>query len=185
MKSRLLIIVLFLGIGAVLVGWIYESQTDFRLDRSELEIPQNIDYFMTDLTYRVMTDAGKLDYEFSSPRLEHHNLGDFSRIEQPFVQLYRDSQHWQIDSRQGEFQHADNLLWLSQQVVMQRLGENPLQIYGESIRFSPDRDLLVSDSAILMQSANSRIEAQQAVFDLSTRVYTLQKTRAVYTHGKS
>ncbi len=185
MKSRLLIMVLFLGLGAVLVGWIYESQTDFRLDRSELKIPDNIDYFMTNFNYKVMDEAGKLDYEFASPRLEHHNLGDISRIEQPFVQLYRGSDHWQIDSRQGEFQHADNLLWLSQQVVMQRLGENPLQVYGESIRFSPDRDLLVSDSAILMQSANSQIEAEQAVFDLSTKVYSLEKARAVYTHGKS
>lgn len=185
MKSRLLISVILAAIGAIAGGWIYQSQSRISSEKAELVVPDNIDYFMTNLNYRVMTKAGELDYTFSSSRLEHYNQNDVSRIEAPSLQIFRKRQQWQIDSKQGEIQHDIHLLHLSQQVVMQRLGQNPLQIYSESLRFEPDLDLVSSDAGILLVSGSSRIEAQQAVFDLADKVYSLSKTRATYFNGKS
>ena len=185
MKSRILIFVVVVGIGAIASGWIYQSQSRTSDDRVELVIPDNIDYFLTNLNYRVINEAGKVDYEFQSRRLEHHNRNDVSLIEIPSLQIYRDSDQWQINSKQGELQHQTNLLWLRNQVVMQKFGDHPMQLYAEIIRFEPDRNLVTSESSILLESGNSRIEAEQATFDLDNNVYSLKKTKAIYYHGKS
>ena len=60
-----------------------------------------------------------------------------------------------------------------------------MQIYSESIRFEPDRDLVTSDSEILMVSPQARIRAQRAEFDLARKIYRFNKTRAVYQHEDS
>jgi len=185
MKSRTLIFVVIVGIGAIAVGWIYQSQSRFEVDRAELVIPDNIDYFLTDLKYRVMTESGTLDYEFQSKRLEHRPRNDVSHIEVPSLQIYRDGGQWQVDSQQGELQHQNNLLRLQDQVVMLRLGANPIQIYTESIRFEPERDTITSESSILMQSSTARIEAEHATFDLANNVYSLKKASTIYYDGNS
>ncbi len=101
--------------------------------------------------------------------------------------LYGDvtGDRWQVDALHGEFEHAANLLRLSDQVVMQKGGDNPLHIVTESIRFEPDRDLVTSETSILLRSAQAQIEAERAVFDLSSRVYRFTKTRAIYRNDDS
>lgn len=185
MKSRTLIFVLVLGIVAVAVGWVYESQLRSRIETAALIIPDNIDYFLTNLNYRAINASGDLDYEFSSRRLEHYPRDDISLIEVPALKIYRAADDWRINALQGELQHRDNLLWLREQVIMQKTGADPLEILTESIRFEPDRDLISSDRTVLMRTKQARIEAQTAVFDLAARVYRLTRTRAVYYHGDS
>ena len=185
MKSRVLIFIIILGIGAVAVGWVYESRIRTRVETAELVIPDNIDYFLTDLKYRAMNESGNLDYEFSSRRLEHYPRNDVSFIETPSLQIYRDSDRWQVTAKRGEFQHRDNLLRLRDQVVMQKSGPDPIEMLTESIRFEPDRNLVSSEARVLMLGEQSRIEAERAVFDLDARVYWLTNTRAIYYHGNS
>jgi len=185
MKSRALIFVLVLGIIAVAAGWIYESQLRSRIETVELIVPDNIDYFLTNLNYRAVNASGNLDYEFSSRRLEHYPRNDVSMIEVPALNIYRDSNHWRVNALQGELQHAGNLLWLREQVIMQKTGGDPFEILTESIRFEPGRDLVSSEKEVLMRSKQARIEAQAAVFDLAANVYTFTATRAVYYHGEN
>jgi len=180
MKTRVLVFIFIFGIGAVAVGWIYESQVRSKVETAELMIPNNIDYFLTNLNYRVMTPAGSVDYEFNSRRLEHYPGTDISRIETPSLQIYRAADHWQVDALQGEFEHNDNLLRLRHQVVMQKAGADPIEMRTESIRFEPDQDLVSSEASVVMRTKQARIEAEQAIFDLAGKVYRLTKTRAVY-----
>jgi len=185
MKSRALILVIVLGVIAVAVGWVYESHLRSRVTTTALVIPNNIDYFLTNLNYRAVDDSGKLDYEFNSRRLEHYPRNDVSLIETPALNIYRESDLWHVNALKGELQHQGNRLWLREQVVMQKTGDDPLEILTESIRFEPDQDLVSSESAVLMRSKQSTIEAQAAVFDLAGKVYRLTRTRAVYYHGDS
>ena len=185
MKSRALIFILVLGIIAVAVGWVYESQLRPRIEPAELIIPDNIDYFLTNLNYRAINATGALDHQFSSPRLEHYPRDNISLIEVPALEIYRASDHWRVNALQGELQHQGNLIWLREQVIMQKTGADPIEILTESIRFEPARDLVSSDMAVLIRSKQARIEAQAAVFDLAARVYRLTRTRAVYYRGDS
>ena len=185
MKTRILVFVLIIGIGAVAVGWVYESQLRERVQTTDLVIPANIDYFLTDFNYRAMNTAGDLDYEFDSRRLEHYPRGDVSTIEAPSLNIYRADQQWRVVAGRGEFEHKHNLLRLQQSVVMQKSGNDPLRITSEEIRFEPDRDRVSSDSGVVMQSPGTHIEAESADFDLANNVYRLSRTRAIYRHGES
>ena len=180
MKSRSLIIVLVLGLVAIAVGWVYESRIGDAIGTAELEIPDNIDYFLTGLRYRSMNDDGQTDFEFTSPRLEHRPITDVSHIETPSLQIFRERARWQIDSQRAAYEHRSNLLHLEQQVVMQKLGDQPLRLLAERVSFYPDADRVTADAGIVLLSGGSRIEAEGAEFDLSTNVYSLERARAVY-----
>lgn len=185
MKLRILVFVFVLGIGAIATGWIYETRLRPITERADLTIPDNIDYYLTNLHYRSMNTEGSVDYEFNSPRLEHYPRTDVSTIEIPSLKIFRDRDHWQVDANNGEFEHQVNVLHLRESVVMQRRGDNPLRINAESISFEPDRDLVISDSRIIMLSDQATIEAEQAVFDLGSKVYRFNNTRTTYYHGDS
>ena len=185
MNLRVIISVIVFGVVAVALGWIYESRFKSQESNIELIVPNNIDYFLTHLDYRVSNAEGNLDYEFSSPRLEHRPSTDVSHIVSPSLQIYRDSGQWQVDSEQGQFQHRNNILMLLQNVVLQKLGNDPLQLTTQVIQFEPDRDLATMPEKVLILSNSARIEAEQATFNLASKVYLFQKARTVYSNDKS
>ena len=150
MKARVVILLLVLGLGAIAVGWVYESRLRQTIETRQLDIPDNIDYFLTNLNYRAMTSAGKVDFIFDSPRLEHFPRQDVSRIETPALQVFQDSELWLIDALHGEFAHRDNRLQLRDQVLVQKDGPEQLELHAEVLDFEPDRDLVSSDRRVLM-----------------------------------
>ncbi len=180
MKSRLLIFVMVLGIMAVTAGWIYESRLRPQPETAQLQIPDNIDYFLTNVKYRAIDDRGRIDYEFSSNRLEHRPLNDISLIESPALMIHQDAGLWRISARAGELQHDQELFWLRHDVLMQKSGEAVFELQAQSVRFDPANDLVSSDQPVLLRQSQSRIEANTAVFDLAEKVYRLSGTRAVY-----
>jgi LPS export ABC transporter protein LptC len=182
MKLRFLIFVIIFGFGAIAVGWVYESSLRPDREKARMVFPDDIDYFLTHLRYRSLNAEGKLYFEFLSPRLEHFPQNDISRIEVPSMQIYNDIDPWQIDALTGEYRHGNNLLQLNQQVVMQKQGLSPMQVYTESISFEPDRELVSTDSEILMVIPQARIRAERAEFDLARKIYRFSKTRAIYRH---
>jgi LPS export ABC transporter protein LptC len=171
---------LIFGIAAIAVGWVYESNLHPRENKTKLVIPDDIDYFLTNMNYRVLNAEGELDFELYSPRLEHYPHNDVSSIEVPSMQVYTQADPWQIDATSGEFMHAEELMRLRRDVVMQKAGTRPMQVYTESIRFELNRDLVTAETDILMISQQSRIQAEHAEFDLAGRVYKFKKARAVY-----
>jgi len=185
MKLRIPVFVLVLGVGAIAAGWIYETRVRPITDRADLIIPDNIDYYLTNLHYRSMNTDGNVDYEFKSPRLEHYLRTDVSTIEIPSLKIFRDRDPWQVEAKIGEFEHQVNILHLRESVVMQRQGDNPLRINAESISFEPDQDLVISDSRISMLSDQATIEAERAEFDLGGKIYRFNNTRATYYDGDS
>ena len=185
MKIRTYILIAVLGVSAIATGWFYESRVRTAQQKAELEIPENIDYFLTHLDYRAMAETGHPDFAFQSPRLEHHPVTDISHIQIPSIQIFRDPDPWLVDARKGEYQHRDNVLRLMHQVVMRREGIEPIEIYAERMRFEPDIDLVTSESDIVIESEVSRIEAEHAVFNLADRVYSMRNARTTYHNDQS
>jgi len=183
-KSRVMLLLLFLGFGAVAIGWVYESSLRDPEKKVSMLIPDDIDYFLTNMHYRETDSQGELKFEFQSPRLEHHPLNDVSSIENPSMQIYGEDA-WQVDSLAGEFQHQNYLLHLTQQVVLQKQEGVPMQVYGESIRFEPNQNRITADSDIMMVSPSGRLNAEAAVFDLTRGIHRFTRARAVYLHENS
>jgi len=185
MKSRLVIFVIILGFAAIAIGWVYESNLRPGEKQASLLFPDDIDYFLTDMHYRALNADGKLDFEFLTPRLEHYPHNDVSSLETPSMRIHDPSSPWQIDALTGEYRHGNNLLQLNRQVVMQKEGPSPMQIYTESISFEPDRDLVSTDVEILMISAQARIRADSAEFDLARKIYRFARSRSIYRQDKN
>ena len=180
MRVSIFVIVSIAGLIAIAVGWIYQSSSSSLATGPTLEIPTDIDYFMTNFKYRSIDQTGRLDFEFKSRYLEHYTRQNISRIEAPVVLAYQLDANWRVESDIGEMYHDPNTMQLSDNVVMQRLGDDPMLVRSESILFKPEEDLMVSDRGLVIEMPNARISADEAVFDLHNRVYKLKHTKAVY-----
>jgi len=143
-------------------------------------MPDNIDFYLADFDYRAIDAAGRLDFAFESPRLAHYPRDDISRIEQPRVDIYRAGEHWRAHARNGSMQHRDNLIHLERDVVLRRQRGALLEMRSDRLRFEPDRDLVASESPVLMRSGASRIEADTATFDLANNIFRFNRARALY-----
>ena len=180
MKTRLFIFVAVFGIAAIAIGWVYESNLSPKQEKKQSTIPDDIDYFLTNMTYRMLNAEGELDFQLHSPRLEHYPHNDVSSIELPSMQVYTEADPWQIDALSGEIEHGDETLRLRDKVVMQKSGARPMQVFTDDILFEPNRNLVTAKTDILMLDHEARIEAEQAQFDLSGKVYKFSNARTVY-----
>lgn len=179
-------VVLFIAIiGAIATGWVYESRTKDILSGPELEIPTDIDFFMSQMNYRVFNKSGNLDYQLQSPYLEHFIKDDISRIKQPIIQVYRASSDWQVAALSGNILHQQEWLRLDNNVVIQNLDGNPIRFESESVLFKPEQDLIMSEAKVVIKSGHAKISGDKAIFDLSNGVFLLKNTRAIYYHADS
>ena len=180
MRPYYYIIVIVAIVGAIAAGWVYESRSKTIAARPELEIPTDIDYFLTEAKYQIFDSTGALDYQLYSPYMEHFPLNDISHIKYPVVSVYRENGDWNVQAYNGELMHQQNILQLSDKVVMKRLGPNAMQISSESMLFEPDRDRITSENNVVIESDNTRISGDMAVFDLHNQVYTMKNIKAIY-----
>ena len=185
MKLRLVVFVIVLGCGAVVAGWIYERSLRPLEEQAEMAIPDDIDSFLTNVHYRSLDASGQLDFELRTPRLEHYPRGDISRFQTPSMTIQTQTEPWQVDSQKGNFRHRKNLMHLRRDVVMEKQGEAPMQVFTNSLSFDIDRELATSNTDILMISPQARIEAEYAEFDFAQQVYRFNQARAVYHNDDS
>ena len=182
----LTVIMVFITVlGAIAVGWVYESRSKNNLARPEIEIPTDIDFFLSQLKYRVFNSSGGLDYQLQSPYLEHFIKNDISRIQQPVIQIYRESGDWQVEALYGAILHRQEWVQLDNNVVMEKLGTESIRIRSDSIIFKPDQDQVSIKTSVIIESNGARITGDQAIFDLRNEVYSLKNTRATYYHADS
>ncbi len=180
----LTIIMVFITVlGAIAVGWVYESRSKNNLARPELEIPTDIDFFLSQLNYRVFNSSGGLDYQLQSPYLEHFIKNDISRIEQPVIQVFREGGDWQVEALNGTIFHQQEWVQLDNNVVMEQMGAESIRVRSDSILFKPGQDLVSAKTTVIIESNGARITGDQAIFDLRNEVYSLNNTRAIYYHA--
>jgi LPS export ABC transporter protein LptC len=169
---------------AVAVGWVYQASSKNIAVKPEMEIPTDIDFFLSQMKFRVFNKTGSLDYQLKSRYLEHFIKGDISHIQQPKIRVYRDLQ-WHAKAHTATLFHQQNSLQLNDNVVIDRLGARPLQIRSEHLLFEPDRDLISGKEGIEIESENAITTATEAVFDLHNKVHSLKNTKTIFHHENS
>lgn len=172
-------------IGAIAVGWIYESRSKDLLTRPDLEIPTDIDFFLSSMAYRVFDKSGNLNYQLQSPYLEHFVKDDISRIKQPEIRVLREESDWLVKASHGEILHSQEWLKLEENVILKKIGTETLKVQSESMLFKPELDLIVSEATVTMESDSANISGDQAIFDLRREIFSLKNTRAIYYHADS
>lgn len=179
MKPSILIFAVVFGIAAVAAGWIYQSKIQPAVSGTDIQIPLDIDYYLSEFTYRVMSKTGSLEYDLRSPYLEHYKVEDLSRIEAPLVNIYREH-HWHAQARAGELLHQSEVLNLIDDAVLERKGDDPLKMKTALMTFDTNNDTVTGRNGVQVTSRNSIIDANSAVFDLGQNIYSLNRTSAVY-----
>ncbi len=175
------ITVVIAGLLAIVGGWFYQAQlSEQESDVAELEIPDNIDYYFTDMTYRAMTSSGALDYQFNSPRMEHRKLGDTSHIKLPEVTIYRGDNVWLVNAEVGQLFHETEAFHLEQQVEMFKQGRDPMRLSSEKAVFHAEAQTIQFPQAVIIQSPEATISAASAELDMENNVYRFQQTRTIY-----
>ena len=96
MKSFYVAAVIVVIFAAISVGWVYQSRSKLATVSPELEIPTDIDYFLAELKYQIIDKSGSLDYQLDSPYLEHFPRDDISLIQQPIINVYRETGDWNL-----------------------------------------------------------------------------------------
>jgi len=178
------IILLILGVVvAIGIGWFFDTQPAIT-KTSELEVPDNIDYYLTGAKFKAFDSNGQPHYELKSPYLEHFIREDRSDLNKPEIHYFKDNQSWHILAQQGSLYHPTELLKLSQQVKMQRLDElDPLQLEAELMEFDPNRNLVNIPQALTLKTDELLLHAHSAVFDIHNKRYQLQRVKATYQRG--
>ncbi len=156
MKLSGIVFVIMAGIVAIAAGWIYQSQTSTSISKPELDIPVDIDYYLSEVAYRAMDKNGQLNYELKTPYLQHFKHEDISRMDKPEMAIYRDDDLWQVQANSAEMLHQQNKVKLIDQVLMEKKGDKPV-----------------------------KINADKAVFDLDNNIYLLTNTRTIYYNENS
>jgi LPS export ABC transporter protein LptC len=180
-----IITLVFAVLCAVAVGWIYEASSKKTLVQPELEIPTDIDFFLSQMKYRVFNKTGSLNYQLQSAYLEHFIKDDISRIQQPLIHVYREGGDWQVEALSGDILHQQEWLRLDDNVLMQKMGADSIQVRSDSMLFKPDQNLVAIDAKVTIESDSAKISGDNAVFDLGNESYSLKNTRAIYYHADS
>ena len=181
MKPRLLLLILLLIGGALLIGWFYDEQSAMTQAREELQIPDNIDYYLSQVDYRAMNDQGQLNYRLQTPYLEHYIREDSSHIQQPRFQILGQPSQWDIRAEQAILQHREERFELKHQVELRRQsGSEALQL-DTALMILLARDKIVDiPQALTLKTPTLDLQADSALIHINNELYQFTGVKATY-----
>jgi LPS export ABC transporter protein LptC len=165
---------------ALTVGWFIDKRPS-PVSENELQVPDNIDYYLEALTYRSYDSDGNLQYLLSSPRLEHFIREDRSVITHPDINYFETPAEWHIKAQQGSLQHADERLTLQNDVVVKRMNsQEPLTLYSNYMQLDPRNDLANFPQPIEVKSPGLHLQAQSAMLNMKSNQHQFHRVNAIY-----
>lgn len=165
---------------ALSTGWLVKEPT-ITVKTEPLEIPDNIDYYMSQVNYQAMTTEGTQHYRLRSPYLEHFIREDVSHIQQPDIDYNTETAQWLVRSSTGYIQHQQGILELNQQATVNRINtEQPVKLSSDQILLNPDLDLIEIPKPLTMTSNQLYLEADSAKIDMKVNHFQFQQVNATY-----
>lgn len=185
MKPRFLFILMLALIAAVVAGWFFDRQS-LPLAQNPLQIPDNIDYYLTGVKLKSFDQQGLPDYQLNSPYLEHFVREDISIIQQPDIRYFSAQADWMMSAQQGKLIHQSDIIELQQKASVKRNQlDNSMHLTSEQMIFNPDLDTVELPVALRMQSNQLDLNAQSALLDMKHDHHVFQRVNATYQTVKS
>lgn len=180
MKLTTLALVVLAGFAAIAAGWIYQSNVQPEVSEAELEIPMDIDYYLSGVRYRSLLKSGRIGFELRSPYLEHYKHEDISRVKTPEMDIFRNGQRWQARAQLAELQHQSEILEMIDDVIFERVDNDPVKMLTNLLSFDTNNDIVTGKNGVRIVSETAMINADSGVFNLNQNIYTLNQARAIY-----
>ena len=177
--SRILIFVFVIG-AAIAIGWYIDRPSP--LSRTApLEVPDNVDYYLTLFNYQSLDQLGQLHYQLKSPYLEHFRREDISQIQQPDLNVYQDEQHWHASSESGLLRHETEVLEMNNQVTLtQKTGTDLTRLTSDQIIFISEKDVIDIPVPLNLESADFKLDAGNARLDMKSGNHQFERVKAIY-----
>ena len=185
MKSSTLLIAIIFISAALGIGWFFDNRLP-KITTNTLEVPDNIDYYLSNLKYRSMNQQGTLHYLLETPYLEHFILQDTSHLQQPNMQFYGDNSTWYIQAETGKLQHKEEQFTLLNQVQLTRNSpQQPMQLTTQLMILQAHNNLIEIPRSMLVTADKLNLQAASAVLDLNQNRYQFKHVKATYQPGNS
>lgn len=180
MRIRHLFLVLLLIIGALGIGWFYDTRTAL-LTENPLQAPKNVDYYLSKVNYIAMNKLGRIRYRLQTPYLEHYIEQDISDIQQPIIDYHNNRDKWHVTAHKGSLQHTTEIFKLTQQVSLTRLNPlQPMQLDTELMIFTTLMEQIEMPQPVTVTTDKLHLKADNAWMDLSKNRYKFNQVKATY-----
>jgi LPS export ABC transporter protein LptC len=185
MKLRFLLMFLITLIVAVVAGWFFDRQ-NLPIAQNPLQIPDNIDYYLTEVKMKTFDQQGSPSYLLNSPYLEHFVREDVSIIQQPDIRYFDKNADWIMTAEQGKLMHQSEIFELHQKASIQRnQTKGFMHLTSEQMIFNPDLETVKLPVALRMQDKNLDLKAQSAMLDMKNEHHIFQGVNAIYRTDKT
>lgn len=177
--TRLLIFIAVVG-AAITIGWYVDRPTP--LSRTApLEVPDNVDYYLTQFSYQSLNQQGQLHYQLESPYLEHFRREDVSQIQQPDLNVYRDDIRWYASSESGLLRHESEVLEMNDNVTLKQVTGSELTLLtSEQMIFISQQNLIKIPTSLNLDSGDLKLVAGNAKLDMKSGNHQFERVKAVY-----
>lgn len=159
MSTNLRFVLFFLPFAllvAALGYWNINSSTP--TDRpSNTQAKKTIDFFAQGTQTLQFTDAGTVQYEMNSPRIEHTQDDDITLLLQPDLLLFRGTDlPWHISSERSQVSPEGKEVELIKNVRIERTDEQgrPTILTTEQLTYVPETEYAHTQLAVKIEAAN-------------------------------
>lgn len=141
---------------AALGYWNIDSSTPDN-QHSNTQAKKTIDFFAQGTQTLQFTDEGTIQYELSSPHLEHTQDDDITVLLQPDLLLFRGTDlPWHISSERSEVSPEGKEVELLKNVRIERIDEQgrPTILTTEQLTYVPETEYAHTKLAVKIEAAN-------------------------------
>ncbi len=179
MKSNyILAIILFISIALVL-GWFYDKKIP-ESSKNSLQVPDNIDYYLSNLKYRSMNPQGSTHYLLNSPYLEHYIQQDISHLKQPKMQFFGDKSDWSIQAEIGRLNHQEENFELEQQVKLTKSSQQSMLLTTHLMILKAQQNLIEIPQHMNVSGDNVELQAASAILNIDQNKFQFKRVKATY-----
>ncbi len=181
MKPGYLFIIIIFISAALGIGWIYDNRTT-EIPTSSLQVPDNIDYYLSNINFRSMNQQGSIHYLLKSPYLEHFIRENISHIQKPSIQLNGEKSGWFMKAKTGKLQHKEEVFELQNQVKLKRNSQqDPMLLSTELMFIRPKTNLIDIPVDITATTDNLNLQATSAQLDIDKNNYKFNQVKVKYS----
>jgi LPS export ABC transporter protein LptC len=185
MKLRFLLMFIVTLVGAIVAGWFFDRQ-NLPIVQNQLQIPDNIDYYLSGVKLKTYNKQGSPGYQLNSPYLEHFVREDISLIQQPDIRYFSADADWLMAANQGKLIHQEDIIELQQKASIKRNQLNsPMLLTSEQMIFNPDQETVELPVALRMKNNQLDLKAQSAMLDMKHEHHIFQRVNATYQTAKA
>lgn len=183
MNKAIISLLLVATLGVLL--WMQKQNEPLSSAESELTVPDNIDFYLTQSQQKSFKDDGSLHYTLNSQVLKHYQREDVSNMQQPNVFIQHNNL-WEINALTGLFQHTQDIMTFSDDVILsKKASDNHFDVSSKTLLLNIKQDLAISESNVKVKGKGWHIHAQDMTIDMSSDIHQFTSVKAQYRNDSA